>query len=67
MNLDEELNKLEKYIGTEGDKFERQLVIVTENFTSDKDKDKIHKFMKDSARNFINDTDEFIKDTTLRI
>lgn len=67
MNLNEELQKLKKYIGTENTEFDIQLKKINDNFTSKEDKNNIDAFIRSSINETTQDLKEFNKEINLKI
>jgi vacuolar-type H+-ATPase subunit I/STV1 len=66
MNLNEELNKLKKFIGNEPDKFDEQLKIIQDNFNSEEELKIIDEFVRDGLSELTSDLKEFNREISLR-
>jgi hypothetical protein len=66
MNLNEELNKLRLFIGSEPDKFDKQLKTIQDNFKSEEDLKIIDEFIRNGLNEITSDLKEFNREITLR-
>ena len=67
MTLSESLKSLKPLIGTEGEKFEKKLNFIKENYNSKEDIKLIDQFIREGLRELTNDLRSFNNNSSLRI
>ncbi|MBO9620196.1 MAG: DUF5053 domain-containing protein [Niabella sp.] len=66
MTLENELQKLKKYIGRPGSGFDKQLEVIKKNFSSAADKKKINAFIEEVLQESIADLEDFNKQMSVK-